>query len=104
MKEKTKPGVMLYFDTCAVIEQMPMEDAYELLMAIFAYARDGEAPAFRNPALNYAWGFIQPSLRRDDERYYRTVEQRRRAAEKRWAKHRAADDDAADANAWPASL
>ena len=88
MAEKQRPGVMLYFELYPILRQMTPEEVYEIVMAIFAYARDGVAPTFRNTALAYVWGFIQQSLQRDKERYLRVVEQRRRAAEKRWDKAR----------------
>ena len=94
MAGKQRPGVMLYFELYPILRQMPPEEVYEIVMAIFAYARDGVTPVFHSTALNYAWGFIQQSIQRDNERYKRVVEQRRRAAEKRWDK---ASSDAGDA-------
>ena len=86
MREPKKPGVMLYFDLYAVLQQMPMEDAYAVLMAAFAIAQNGVVPEFRNPALTYAWHFIQQSIERDSARYEQVVEQKRKAAQKRWSK------------------
>ena len=94
MAGKQRPGVMLYFELYPILRQMPPEEVYEIVMAIFAYARDGVTPVFHSTALNYAWGFIQQSIQRDNERYQRVVEQRRRAAEKRWDRTRS---DAGDA-------
>ncbi len=94
MAGKQRPGVMLYFELYPILQQMPPEEVYEIVMAIFAYARDGVVPVFHSTALNYAWGFIQQDIQRDNERYQRVVEQRRRAAEKRWDK---ASSDAGDA-------
>lgn len=91
MNKSKKPGVMLYFDQCAVLRQMPMEDAYALVMAILDFAQHGVAPEFKNPALTYAWGFIQLSIERDSARYDRTVEQRRKAARQRWSQSKARD-------------
>ena len=86
MNEKKKPGVMFYFDQCAIFRQMPMEDVYALVMATLDFAENGVMPEFKNPALTYAWSFIQLSVERDSARYDRVVEQRRKAAERRWAK------------------
>lgn len=98
MADKQRPGVMLYFELYPILRQMPPEEVYEIVMAIFTYARDGITPVFHSTALTYVWGFIQQSLQRDDQRYQRVVEQRRRAAEKRWDRERrtsgAADADA----------
>ena len=99
MANKQRPGVMLYFELYPILQQMPPEDVYEIIMAIFAYARDGAAPVFRSMALTYVWGFIQQSLQRDNERYQRVVEQRRKAAEKRWDRERRTSG-AADADAY----
>ena len=86
MSEKKRPGMMFYFDQCAILRQMPMEDAYALVMATLDFAEHGVVPEFKNPALTYAWSFIQLSVERDSARYDRVVEQRRKAAERRWAR------------------
>ena len=54
MNEVKKPGVMFYFDQCAIFRQMPMEDAYALVMAMLDFAEHGVVPEFKNPALTYA--------------------------------------------------
>lgn len=92
MKEPKKPGVMLYFDTLSILRQMPPEDAYEVLMAIYDYAEQGTEPVFQNKALEYMWGFVRQSIQRDTMRYQRVAEQRRRAAEKRWGKQQTEED------------
>lgn len=92
MKEPKKPGVMLYFDTLSILRQMRPEDAYEVLMAIYDYAEQGTEPVFQNKALEYMWGFVRQSIQRDTMRYQRVVDQRRRAAEKRWAKQQTEED------------
>ena len=79
MNEVKKPGVMFYFDQCAIFRQMPMEDVYALVMATLDFAENGVVPEFKNPALTYVWSFIQLSVER-------VVEQRRKAAERRWAR------------------
>ena len=96
MSENKRPGVMFYFGQCAVLRQMPMEDAYALVMATLDFAEHGVVPEFKNPALTYAWSFIQLSVERDSVRYDRVVEQRRKAAERRWAKKQQ-DETNADA-------
>ena len=96
MSENKRPGVMFYFGQCAVLRQMPMEDAYALMMATLDFAEHGVVPEFKNPALTYAWSFIQLSVERDSARYDRVVEQRRKAAERRWAKKQQ-DETNADA-------
>ena len=95
MSEAKKPGVMFYFDQCAIFKQMPMEDVYALVMAILDFAENGVVPEFKSPALTYAWSFIQLNVERDSARYDRVVEQRRKAAERRWAKKQGKQDDPA---------
>lgn len=92
MKELKKPGVMLYFDTLSILRQMPPEDVYEVLMAIYDYAEQGTEPVFQNMALSYMWGFVRQSIQRDTMRYQSVAEQRRRAAEKRWGKQQTEED------------
>ena len=53
MNEAKKPGVMFYFDQCAIFRQMPMEDVYALVMATLDFAENGVVPEFKNPALTY---------------------------------------------------
>ena len=74
MNEVKKPGVMFYFDQCAIFRQMPMEDVYALVMATLDFAENGVVPEFKNPALTYVWSFIQLSVERDSVRYDRVVE------------------------------
>ena len=54
MNEAKKPGVMFYFDQCAIFRQMPMEDVYALVMATLDFAENGVVPEFKNPALRDA--------------------------------------------------
>ena len=58
-------------------------------MAIFDYARHGQVPDFDNPALTYVWEYVRNDIDRDNLRYQRVVERRRRAAEKLWEKRSA---------------
>lgn len=88
MNQTKRPGVMLYFDLYHILKEMSMEEAYEILMAIFEFAQNGVVPTFRNPALTYAWGFIRQSVERDIQRYDRVVEQRRKTARKHPSKTR----------------
>lgn len=89
MSQKERPGVMLYFTAVDLLRQMPMEDAYTMFMAIFDYARHGQVPDFDNPALTYVWEYVRNDIDRDNLRYQRVVERRRRAAEKLWEKRSA---------------
>ena len=93
MKNEKKPGVMLYFELEPLLREMHPEDGYALILAILAYARCGTPPQFSSAALNYAWAFVRAGIDRDDARYSHVVEQRRKAAEKRWSKRTDASDE-----------
>lgn len=93
MKGSKKPGVMLYFELYPMLKQMTVEDAHALIMAIFEYAQNGVLPRFSSQALDYVWEFVRLNIDRDSERYLRVVEQRRKAAEKRWQKQAAPSDE-----------
>ena len=93
MRNEKKPGVMLYFELYPLLKQMTAEDAYILIMAIFEYAQNGNLPRFSHQALDYVWEFVRLNIDRDNERYLRVVEQRRKAAEKRWRKQTAPSDE-----------
>ena len=93
MRNEKKPGVMLYFELYPLLKQMTPEDGYALIMAIFAYAQDGTLPRFSHQARDYVWEFVRLNIDRDSERYLRVVEQRRKAAEKRWQKQAAPSDE-----------
>lgn len=93
MKNEKKPGVMLYFELEPLLREMHPEDGYALILAILDYARCGTPPQFSSAALNYAWAFVRAGIDRDDARYCHVVEQRRKAAEKRWSKRTDASDE-----------
>ena len=96
MKGSKKPGVMLYFELYTMLKQMTVEDAHALIMAIFEYAQNGIVPQFSSQALVYVWEFVRLNIDRDDQRYLKVVEQKRKAAEKRWSKQAPARDSAED--------
>ena len=93
MKIGNKPGVMLYFELEPLLRSMAPEDGYALILAILDYARCGTPPQFSSAALNYAWAFVRAGIDRDDARYSHVVEQRRKAAEKRWRKPAPVSDE-----------
>ena len=76
-----------------LLREMHPEDGYALILAILAYARCGTPPQFSSAALNYAWAFVRAGIDRDDARYCHVVEQRRKAAEKRWSKRTDASNE-----------
>ena len=83
-----KPGIMLYFDILDPIRVLPDADKGRLLVAMLEYGQSGKVPQFEG-MLALAWGFVQPSLDRDDEAYQNSALQRKYAA---FCKQRAARD------------
>lgn len=73
---KEKPGVMMYWQTFDVIEELEDSPAKELVVAIRNYAQNGRLPKFEDKALRVVWRMIQPQLDADDERYNRLRQQR----------------------------
>ena len=96
MKGSKKPGVMLYFELYPMLKQMTVEDVHALIMAIFEYAQNGVLPRFSSQALVYVWEFVRLNIDRDNQRYLKVVEQKRKAAEKRWNKRSPAQESAED--------
>lgn len=86
MSSGKKPGVMLYFELYPMLKEMSVEDVHALIMAIFEYAQNGVLPELSSAALRYVWALVKINIDRDNERYYRVVEARQRAAEKRHRK------------------
>lgn len=96
MRNEKKPGVMLYFELYPMLKQMTVEDAHALIMAIFEYAQNGVLPRFSSQALVYVWEFVRLNIDRDNQRYLKVVEQKRKAAEKRWSKQAPTQESAED--------
>lgn len=94
-----KPGVMVYFELLPLLEQLGDASSGCLFRAILSYGQSGTVPTFDDPTLRAVWVLIQRSIDVDDEAYRRKVEQKRRAANKRWGR---TEDDADDADAYPA--
>ena len=82
-----KPGVMIYFEILPIIEQLSNASQLALFWAIMNYARTGKEPKLRREA-SIIWSFIQPMLDRDQERYARTLEARRKGGLAKAAKMR----------------
>lgn len=85
MAEKERPGVMLYFDLRPCMKRLSLEEKGQLFEHILDYAEFGEVPE-PDGILGVAWDFIKPRIDRDAERYEEVVENKRRAARKRWDK------------------
>lgn len=80
VREKGKPGVMLYFTLKTPLALLSMAQRGELFTAILDYAEFGIPPTFEDAMLQMAWGFIVPALDADDERYRTNCLKRRYAA------------------------
>lgn len=74
-----RPGIMLYFDILEPIKVLSDADKGRLLVAMLEYGEKGILPAF-DGMLALAWGFVKPSLDRDEEAYEATKVQRKYAA------------------------
>lgn len=85
MAEKGRPGVMLWFDLRPCLKRLSLEEKGHLFECILDYAEYGEVPEL-DGMTGVAWDFIQPRIDRDAERYEEVVENKRRAARKRWDK------------------
>ena len=97
MSQAKKPGVMLYFELYPLLREMTVEDVHALIMAIFEYAQNGVVPELPNAALRYVWALVKINIDRDNERYYRVVESRQRAAVQSHRKKDTEIDDSLDA-------
>ena len=91
-KEKGKPGVMMYFDLMRAYELLTYEQMGRLFMGIFRYAYDGTEPEDLDMQTELMWTVMQPNIDRDDENYYKKVENARRSVEKREARRKKIND------------
>ncbi len=88
-KDDGKPGVMLYFDTMPVLKMLSDEQRGKLFLGILCYAREGvDLSEDFDREIRIAWALIKPHLDRDDENYYKKVENARRSVEKREARRK----------------
>ena len=83
-EEIKKPGVMIYFEILPVLENLWWWQRFAVLEAMIYYARDGKKPRFRG-SLKAVWGLIQPIVDRDDTRYQKTLEARKKGGKIRGA-------------------
>lgn len=85
MAEKGRPGAMLWFDLRPCLKRLSHEEKGLLFECILDYAEYGAVPELEGMT-GVAWDFIRPRIDRDAERYEEVVENKRRAARKRWDK------------------
>ena len=67
-----KDSFVFYRDWLNVMEQLPAEIQLELYQAVAQYALNGKTPTL-SPMAKIAFGFIQQTLDRDEDKYHKTV-------------------------------
>lgn len=73
-----RPGVMIYFDIRPNLKLLTLEQRGILFDAILEYGELGTVPEL-DGILAMAWGFIQPRIDKDGERYNHQIAQRKYA-------------------------
>ncbi len=73
------PGVMLYFDTQCLFENMDSEDGMALILAMINYAKSGEEPELEGIP-QCVWPMLASKIDRDRQNYEETREKRKYAA------------------------
>lgn len=80
-----RPGVMLYFDICPILDTLTPADMGLVLRAALEYAQHGTVPSFEGMAAT-AWAAIKPKIDKDGENYEDKIMQRQYARYCRTAK------------------
>lgn len=75
-REKGIPGVMLYFDTECLFENLNSDEGMTLIRAMIKYAKTGEAPELDGVA-KCVWPMLESKIKRDRETYEVTREKRK---------------------------
>ena len=83
MANKSRPGVMLYFEFAHAMAQLDDADAGRLIKGLMEYAEYGVVPEF-DAALAFAWAMIKPRIDADAEHYAEICEKNAARARKRW--------------------
>lgn len=97
---KQRPGVMIYFSLRKSLTYLKPEQKGRLFEAILDYGEVGTIPDFgEDIALTIAWGFIQPQIDADAERYAEICEKKKEAAQKRWKNQKPSIPPGVDADA-----
>ena len=81
-KEKSRPGIMLYFDIRPSLKLISTEEKGLLLEAMLDYAEDGILPELTGKA-EVVWTFMKKKIDDDAERYEEICRKRRDAANAR---------------------
>ncbi len=85
MSEKSKPGVMLYFDFWHGLKKLSADEKGRLVDGIVEYSETGNEPTFEG-ALAIVWDLAKLRVDADSERYLARCERQRENAMKRWNK------------------
>lgn len=75
-REKGIPGVMLYFDTECLFENLSSDDGMALIRAMIKYAKTGQVPELDGVA-KCVWPMLESKIDRDKETYEVTREKRK---------------------------
>lgn len=76
--EKSRPGIIIYFELRPALEMLDDGERGKLFMAMLNYAEWGELPELEGLG-KMAWSFIQPKLDLDNQRYELKCEKSRYA-------------------------
>lgn len=82
---------MLYFEVRPALRRLSDEEKGRLFEAILDYGENSILPIF-DGCLGVAWDFIQPRIDADSQRYQRTTDARRAAANARWGQEKVQKD------------
>ena len=72
-KNKTKPGILLYFDQVEAFEYFTDAEVGQIVRAALRFGRFGEDTTFPDRALQTVWHGIKLSVIRDQEAYFRGI-------------------------------
>lgn len=81
-----KNSFILYTDYMEYFEMLSPTEQSSLIMAIFAYQKNGDEPTSLTPTANMAFRFIKDQLDRDREKYEKICEKNRENVMKRYNK------------------
>lgn len=72
-KNKSKPGILLYFDQVEAFEYFTDEEVGKVVRAALRFGQFGEDTTFPDRALQTVWHSIKLSVIRDQEAYFRGI-------------------------------
>lgn len=82
-----KSSFAIYKDWESILSELGSdEEIGQLFRALFAFAKRGERPVFKNGAARVAFNIMSNAIQTDGERWEDICEKRSEAANKRWNK------------------